>query len=165
MIKPQRKTVKVQEPPEHMEEDEQTPNAIPPWVELEYMVSPQVLNFTSALKMILQQMRSLAGQQSQVHFTHLSNSSRTSLSSAFAKSNDDSLAEAFCHNIGVLDLIKQSRGDMSLEKVCLLDPKAELQLSPEDSAKFEWFLFGVSAITHSDLLCDPTSMIIKGILG
>ena len=33
---------------------------------------------------------------------------------------------------------------MELDKVCLLDPKAEAALSPEDGdGRFEWFLFGV----------------------
>ena len=33
---------------------------------------------------------------------------------------------------------------VSLDKVCLLDPKAEKELSPEDGdGRFEWFLFGV----------------------
>ena len=33
---------------------------------------------------------------------------------------------------------------IELDKVCLLDPKAENALSPEDGdGQFEWFLFGV----------------------
>jgi ribosome biogenesis SPOUT family RNA methylase Rps3 len=33
---------------------------------------------------------------------------------------------------------------IELDKVCLLDPKAEAALSPEDGdGRFEWFLFGV----------------------
>ena len=33
---------------------------------------------------------------------------------------------------------------VELDKVCLLDPKAETALSPEDGdGRFEWFLFGV----------------------
>ena len=36
-----------------------------------------------------------------------------------------------------------------LDKVCLLDPKAEKELAPEDGdGRFEWFLFGVNAV-HS----------------
>ena len=50
-----------------------------------------------------------------------------------------------CHQIGVLDLMKAS--DILLEKVCLLDPKAEKELSPEDGdGRFQWFLFGVCTI-------------------
>ncbi|KAF5340460.1 hypothetical protein D9758_013572 [Tetrapyrgos nigripes] len=45
----------------------------------------------------------------------------------------------------ILDLIKECLGG-SLEKVCLLDPKAEKELSPEEGeGRFEWFLFGVSS--------------------
>ncbi|KAG6836428.1 hypothetical protein H0H93_008070 [Arthromyces matolae] len=109
---------------EHMEEDEDTPKSIPPWVELEYS-----------------HMRTLAGPDSEVHFTHLSKSSVNSLSDAFNSSRSESLAEARCHEEGVLYLMK-SKG-ISLDKVCLLDPKAEKALSPEDGdGRFDMFLFG-----------------------
>jgi ribosome biogenesis SPOUT family RNA methylase Rps3 len=32
--------------------------------------------------------------------------------------------------------------------VCLLDPKAEHALSPEDGDRFEWFLFGVQCFIY-----------------
>lgn len=94
-------------------------------------------------------MRTLAGPGSQVHFTHLSKASSHSLNAAFAQSDTDaaasasgSKATATCHSTGVLELMKE-RG-VPLSKVCLLDPKAEKALSPEDSdGEFEWFLFGV----------------------
>jgi ribosome biogenesis SPOUT family RNA methylase Rps3 len=90
-------------------------------------------------------MRTLAGEGSHVHFTHLSSSSSESLKSKFANVGGEHLAEASCHQEGVLDLIKERLGG-SLEKVCLLDPKAEKELSPEDGdGRFEWFLFGVSS--------------------
>ncbi|KAJ7672444.1 SAM-dependent RNA methyltransferase [Mycena polygramma] len=111
---------------EHMEEDDDTAKAIPPWVELEYA-----------------HMRTLAGSTAKVHFTHLSTASRDSLSSVFVP--QAGLADASCHQEGVLDLIRQQLGEgsSSLQKVCLLDPKAELPLSPEDGdGRFEWFLFG-----------------------
>ncbi|RXW15306.1 hypothetical protein EST38_g10548 [Candolleomyces aberdarensis] len=114
---------------EHMEEDEETSKAIPPWVELEYA-----------------HMRTLAGPYSQVHFTHLSKASSDSLDAAFAKSDTEAAAssgkaKAICHSAGVLELMKE-RG-VPLSKVCLLDPKAEKVLSPEDGdGEFEWFLFG-----------------------
>jgi ribosome biogenesis SPOUT family RNA methylase Rps3 len=42
--------------------------------------------------------------------------------------------------------MKESQPPVSLEKVCLLDPKAPLELSPQDGdGRFEWFLFGASA--------------------
>ncbi|KAF7343322.1 hypothetical protein MVEN_01764500 [Mycena venus] len=111
---------------EHMEDDDDTVRAIPPWVELEYA-----------------HMRMLAGPSAKIHFTHLSKASRDSLSSVFIPKPE--LAEAKCHQNGVLELIREQLGEApaSLEKVCLLDPKAPLALSPEDGdGRFEWFLFG-----------------------
>ncbi|KAJ7030641.1 SAM-dependent RNA methyltransferase [Mycena alexandri] len=111
---------------EHMEDDDETAKAIPPWVELEYA-----------------HMRMLAGSDAKIHFTHLSKASRDSLSAVFVPKAG--LAEANCHQVGVLDLIRQQLGGDAdaLQKVCLLDPKAELPLSPEDGdGRFEWFLFG-----------------------
>ncbi|KAL1715641.1 SAM-dependent RNA methyltransferase [Schizophyllum commune] len=111
-----------------MEEDEETPKSIPPWVELEYS-----------------HMRILAGPGSTVHFTNLSEASRASLSEAFAQSSDDGLADAQCHKEGIIHVLKEKTGSDSLDTVCLLDPKAEKELSPEDGdGRFEWFLFGVS---------------------
>ncbi|KAG5644472.1 hypothetical protein DXG03_008296 [Asterophora parasitica] len=107
---------------EHMEDDEDTARSIPPWVDLEYA-----------------HMRILAGELSQVHFTHLSKSSSESLSKTFQP--QAGLADAFCHEIGVMDLIR-SRG-ISLDNVCLLDPKANAALAPEDGdGRFDMFLFG-----------------------
>ena len=49
--------------------------------------------------------------------------------------------------MGVLDLMKAS--GVLLDKVCLLDPKAEKALSPEDGdGRFQWFLFGVCPFFH-----------------
>ncbi|KAJ7625777.1 SAM-dependent RNA methyltransferase [Roridomyces roridus] len=105
-----------------MEDDDDTAKAIPPWVELEYA-----------------HMRTLAGPSATINFTSLSAASRTSLSGVFTPNS--SLAEARCHQEGVLDLMKAQSLDK--EKICLLDPKAELPLSPEDGdGRFEWFLFG-----------------------
>ena len=91
----------------------------------------------------MQHMRMLGGPEAQIHFTHLSKSSSTSLARSFDDSNGSkSIAQAFVHNIGVLDLMKES--SMPLDKVCLLDPKAEEELSVDDGdGRFEWFLFGV----------------------
>lgn len=86
-------------------------------------------------------MRTLAGPGAHIHFTSLSKSSTASLSKEFHQ-NSENLANTQCHQQGILDLIK-SRG-VSLDRVCLLDPKAEQALSPEDGDKrFDWFLFGV----------------------
>ncbi|KAF9477664.1 DUF431-domain-containing protein [Pholiota conissans] len=110
---------------EHMEEDEETTKAIPPWVELEYA-----------------HMRMLAGPDAHVRFTSLSQSSCDFINAAFgATSTDKSLSEFSCYREGIMDLIKQA--GVPLEKVCLLDPKAEKELAPEDGdGQFEWFLFG-----------------------
>ena len=90
-------------------------------------------------------MRNLAGPSSTVRFTHLSRASSTSLAKVFStapENANDSLSQAFAHEDGVLDLMRKS--SVPLERVCLLDPKAEKELSPEDGdGDFEWFLFGV----------------------
>ncbi|EKM78279.1 hypothetical protein AGABI1DRAFT_121406 [Agaricus bisporus var. burnettii JB137-S8] len=112
---------------EHMEDDEQTPTAVPPWVFLEYA-----------------HMRTLAGPGSHIHFTSLSKPSSISLSDQFrpqAESEDSQLANVQCHQQGILDLMRSQ--NVSLDQVCLLDPKAEQILSPLDGdGKFSWFLFG-----------------------
>jgi hypothetical protein len=95
------------------------------------------------LKRALQHMRILAGPDARVDFTHLSQTSSDSLAKIFEEApNIDLLAQTSCHKIGVLDLMKRS--SVSVQKVCLLDPKAEEKLSPQDGdGRFSWFLFGV----------------------
>ncbi|TFK68979.1 DUF431-domain-containing protein [Pluteus cervinus] len=118
---------------EHMEEDDESTKSVPPWVELEYA-----------------HMRTLAGQTGEVHFTHLSKSSCDGLlkspvfqhpsSSEFTQAKSQ-VAGAFVHQIGVLELMKEN--GVSISEVCLLDPKAEESLKPEDGkGAFKWFLFG-----------------------
>lgn len=86
-------------------------------------------------------MRMLAGFGSEVHFTHLSKVSGDSLLEAFRQSSPEThIADVFCTTKGVLDLIKAI--GVSLDQVCLLDPKACHELSPSD--KYTNFLFGVS---------------------
>ncbi|EGO01286.1 hypothetical protein SERLA73DRAFT_87818 [Serpula lacrymans var. lacrymans S7.3] len=116
---------------EHMEEDEATPKSIPPWVELEYA-----------------HMRTLAGPSAHIHFTHLSQTSCDSLSKAFSSSpstatgsSEHPPAASFqTHPDSILTLLEKNH--VPLSKVCLLDPKAEKVLSPEDENEFAWFLFG-----------------------
>jgi ribosome biogenesis SPOUT family RNA methylase Rps3 len=94
-------------------------------------------------------MRMLAGPAAKIHFTSLSKASRDSLSTVFG--SEAGLADASCHQEGVLELLK---AQTSLEKVCLLDPKAELALSPEDGdGRFEWFLFGVCISCSLSAIC------------
>ena len=95
-------------------------------------------------------MRSLAGPSAQIHFTSLSTSSVKALESVFQDRGFPSLAKADAHRTGVLDLMKRS--NVSLDRVCLLDPKAEKELSPEDGeGTFDWFLFGVRTASIYDL--------------
>ncbi|KAL1948516.1 hypothetical protein VTO73DRAFT_12591 [Trametes versicolor] len=109
---------------EHMEEDDETSKSIPKWVELEYS-----------------HMRSFAGPDATVQFTHLSPTSCNTLTSLFAQNPDPSRAPAHAHQKSVLQLMEEK--GVPLEKVCLLDPRAEKELSPEDGdGRFEWFLFG-----------------------
>ncbi|KAL0062292.1 hypothetical protein AAF712_010861 [Marasmius tenuissimus] len=112
-----------------MEDDDEISKTVPPWVDLEYA-----------------HMRTLAGPKSRVLFTNLSKVSAESLENKFkssaSSSTSETLAEVSCRTAGILEIIKEElRG--SLEKVCLLDPKAEKEISPEDGdGRFEWFLFG-----------------------
>ncbi|KZT63521.1 DUF431-domain-containing protein [Daedalea quercina L-15889] len=110
---------------EHMEEDEETSKAIPKWVELEYM-----------------HMRTLAGSDAHVHFTHLSTSSCRTLTDLFSSSTGHGIAQATAESKPILELMQGL--SIPMEKVCLLDPKAEKAISPEDGdGRFECFLFGV----------------------
>ena len=107
-------------------------------------------------------MRTLAGPDASIAFTNLSSATSASLSAAFTDPDPDpgpnhpptvhsaspppaGAAQVECHEQGVLALM-QSR-NIPLERVCLLDPKASLALSPSDGSdnagKFTWFLFGV----------------------
>ena len=88
-------------------------------------------------------MRILAGRGAHVRFTSLSQSSADAITSAFGTVADPLLSNFSCHRQGVRELMKAS--GVELDKVCLLDPKAETALSPEDGGdgRFEWFLFGV----------------------
>ncbi|PPQ99390.1 hypothetical protein CVT24_005373 [Panaeolus cyanescens] len=107
-----------------MEEDEQTPKSLPPWVELEYA-----------------HMRIFAGPEAHVQFTHLSKASSSSLTKIFAENSDPTLAKATSYTEGVIEILEKS--GIPIEKVCLLDPRAEKELSPEDGdGRFDCFLFG-----------------------
>lgn len=100
-------------------------------------------------------MRTLAGSQSEVHFTHLSKSSCGTLTSLFSEpsENTEEKASAFAHPEGILDFMK-ARG-VPLDKVCLLDPKAEKPLSPEDGdGRFSFFLFGVGTFRVTSAYLD-----------
>ena len=123
-------------------------------------------------------MRALAGPGASVAFTNLSSATSASLSSAFTTDTNanpptgttsDSAspvaaAQVECHEQGVLALM-QSR-NIPHERVCLLDPKASLALSPSDgdTGKFTWFLFGVRAsLSPSHILIPFLSL--AGLIG
>lgn len=122
-------------------------------------------------------MQDLAGPQSEVHFTHLSQRSCETLQTLFSPTPtslssvpvDDApptkgKAKGYAHPEGVLELMK-SRG-VSIEKVCLLDPKATEELSPEDGdGRFEWFLFGVRYLSSGNLCCFRKLMVSRFDIG
>lgn len=107
---------------EHMEEDETTPKSLPPWVELEYA------------HMIM-----LAGINGRVEFTHLSHNSSSLLDARLAPINEP-LASYQVHTQSVMELLEQN--NIPITRVCLLDPKAQTVLAPEDGKIFDHFLFG-----------------------
>ena len=101
-------------------------------------------------------MRTLAGSDAKVHFTHLSSSSSKVLSAVL---NDNDVgpgaarAWASAYQIDVMALM--NKNDIPKGRVCLLDPKAETALSPEDGGSFDWFLFGVSTYTLHNFIKIP----------
>jgi hypothetical protein len=111
-------------------------------------------------------MRTLAGPDASIAFTHLSPAASASLSAVlahwqatpdpFPDPTSPATAHAECHEQGVLSLM-QAR-NIPLERVCLLDPKASTALSPADgdaessssrssNSNFAWFLFGVASLS------------------
>ena len=97
-------------------------------------------------------MRMLAGPDSRVMFTSLSKTSCDFIDASFGSKSGTDLAAFSCHREGIVERMKAE--GIPLDKVCLLDPKAESELSPEDGdGRFEWFLFGVRLLDHYTLLC------------
>lgn len=107
-------------------------------------------------------MRMLAGPDSEVHFTHLSQACSNALLNSFSGTSvgtqASEIADIFCTTKGVTDLINAI--GVHLDEVCLLDPKAERELSPEDT--FTNFLFGVGV---HNFLASVSLTLTKGILG
>lgn len=88
-------------------------------------------------------MLTLAGPSSTVHFTSLSSTSAAALSSSLSSSSDSKgnpVAALQAHTTDVLQLMKER--SIPLDKVCLLDPRAEQEISTDDDQHFELFLFG-----------------------
>jgi len=110
-----------------MEEDNpDASNTLPRWVFLEYA-----------------QMLNLAGLSSTVIFTHLSKSSCEALNDALhANGAGEQRAKFEVHTKGVMELMGER--EVNLKDVCLLDPKADGDLVPQDGeGELRWFLFGV----------------------
>ena len=132
--------------PEHMEEDDATPKALPDWVELEYKVNC-VYDYANndSNQFFIQHMRVLASFDSEIHFTNLSQPCTDSLLRGFGTAPmETQIADVFCTTKGVLDLLQAIR--VPLDQVCLLDPKADRELSPADT--YTNFLFGVSVANN-----------------
>lgn len=89
-------------------------------------------------------MRTLAGPDAQIHFTHLSEPICESLGKDL-RTPDNAKATVQCHTISVIELMKMYA--IPLDRVCLLDPRASKSLCPQDATEFDWFLFGVSLIS------------------
>jgi len=100
-------------------------------------------------------MRTLAGKDAHVRFTHLSSSSCAYLDKAFSKSalegtvDGNEKALATTHQTPILQILEQF--SIPISRVCLLDPKAPAELCPEDGdSRFDAFLFGVRPTKTSD---------------
>ena len=106
---------------EHMEEDDESTKALPEWVKLEYS-----------------HMITLTAPNSHVHFTSLSSSSIPPLEKHL--SSHASSSNAHAHTEPILTFLANE--GIPKERVCLLDPRAEKVLSPEDGETFDVFLYG-----------------------
>lgn len=88
-------------------------------------------------------MRQLAGSGAKVLFTALPPSIAEPLTKSLSSVGISESSADFCvHSEGVLKILEKE--NIPLNRVCLLDPKAEKPLSPEDgNGQFSCFLFGV----------------------
>lgn len=111
-------------------------------------LTSDLLSSTVAPTRIVQQMRNLAGPGATVYFANLSLSSAAALRTDLESSEPGASSQAayVATHVGVKGLMEAQK--MPIGKICLLDPKAEKELSPEDGdGEFDWFLFGVSSET------------------
>ncbi|TIB35419.1 hypothetical protein E3P84_01360 [Wallemia ichthyophaga] len=109
---------------EHVEEEEPEGYKIPEWSLREYR------NMAASTH---------AGENARVIYTNLSSTSYDSLNQALAPSQGKA-ATTECYKEGIMDII--TREGIPHEKVCLLDPKAEQPIQPQDLETFSHFLFG-----------------------
>jgi len=84
-------------------------------------------------------MLELIGPESQLHFTSLSSSSIPPLEE-YLKSSTPSSSKAHLHTDPILTLVEKLKSTPA--RVCLLDPRAPKELSPEDGDDFDIFLYG-----------------------
>lgn len=113
-----------------MEADENTPECLPPWVMLEYS---HILERTYR-----------PNRKNRVFFSNLSSKSSSILSTQLQGSASASMstrAEAHPLSENVEALIAAGKLPPK-PRICLLDPKAEKAISPEDADEFDAFLFG-----------------------
>jgi ribosome biogenesis SPOUT family RNA methylase Rps3 len=115
---------------EHMEEDDESTRALPEWVKLEYS-----------------HMLTLTAPNSSVHFTSLSQSSIPPLEEYLASKASGSSSTSTSTNVNagahpepILTFLEQQ--NIPASRVCLLDPRAEKVLAPEDGENFDVFLYG-----------------------
>ena len=98
----------------------------------------------------------LAGKGATVHFTSLSESSASSLASrlgATPQHDGSTLAKVNPTTSSILVLMKEH--NIPLHRVCLLDPKAEAELAPQDGeGTFDMFLFGVRFLRSNIQIAD-----------
>lgn len=115
---------------EHMEADENTPESLPPWVMLEYS---HILERTYR-----------PNRQNQVYFSNLSTKSASTLSSQLESGSSTSISQrSAAHPLSESVEALIAAGKLPAKpRVCLLDPKAEKAICPEDAEEFDAFLFG-----------------------
>lgn len=87
-------------------------------------------------------MLTLVGPSSSVHFTSLSGSSIPPLQSYLSTQNPASSSKAGLHTSSILDTLPDLSPPVPKARVCLLDPRAEKELAPEDAEVFDLFLYG-----------------------
>jgi ribosome biogenesis SPOUT family RNA methylase Rps3 len=85
-------------------------------------------------------MLQLVGPASRVEFTSLSSTSIPPLN-GYLSSKPES-HKAGLHTDAVLTHLAHLPAPIPLERVCLLDPRAEAEIAPEDADKFDVFLYG-----------------------
>lgn len=87
-------------------------------------------------------MLKLASPSSTVHFTSLSPISCQTLPSILDRSAGPSSASYKVTSDTILQMLASSNPPTPISAVCLLDPRAEKPLAPEDRHLFKYFLFG-----------------------